>query len=253
MTTVPAAPLAEQRQDIGAPARGRNRILRALSDDAYEQLLPAMEMISLETEQVLYEPDAPIEHAYFMVRGVASIVAPIDQGERGWERVVEVGTVGNEGMVGLPLVLGTDREPARSFIQIPGDAWRIDADAFLRALDGVAGLRDVLLRYAQTYLNQVGQGSACNRAHGVQERCARWLLMTHDRTGGDEFPLTQEFLAAMLGVRRAGVTVAAGILQKAGLIRYSRGRITIVDRAGLEAASCACYATIRASYERLFA
>jgi CRP-like cAMP-binding protein len=210
-----------------------------------------MEMVSLKLGQVLYEADAPIEHAYFIQRGVASLVAPVDQGERGWERVVEAGTIGNEGMVGLPLLLGTDREPVRAFMQVPDGAWRISADALCRALDETEGLRSLLLRYVQTFMSQVGQGSACNRAHAVQERCARWLLMTHDRVGQEEFPLTQEFLAAMLGVRRAGVTVAAGMLQKAGFIKYVRGCITVVDRAGLESASCACYGTIRDSYERL--
>lgn len=155
-------------------------------------------------------------------------------------------------MVGLPLVLNTDRELVRAFVQVPDGAWRISADTLRRALDDVNGLRPLLLRYVQTFLNQVGQGSACNRAHAVQERCARWLLMTHDRVGEDEFPLTQEFLAAMLGVRRAGVTVAAGMLQRAGFIKYVRGDITVVDRKGLESASCACYATIRDTYERLF-
>jgi CRP-like cAMP-binding protein len=194
----------------------------------------------------------PIEHAYFVQRGVVSLVAPVDQGERGWARTVEVGPIGNEGMVGLPLVLSTDREPVRAFVQVPDGAWRISAATLRRALDDVIGLRPLLLRYVQTFLNQVGQGSACNRAHAVQERCARWLLMTHDRVGEDEFPLTQEFLAAMLGVRRAGVTVAAGMLQRAGFIKYVRGDITVVDRKGLESASCACYATIRDTYERLF-
>jgi CRP-like cAMP-binding protein len=230
----------------------RNRLLRALPPDAYEQLIGGMEMITLRMGQVLYEADTPIEHAYFVQRGVVSLVAPVDHGERGWERSVEVGTIGNEGMVGIPLVLDTDREPVRAFVQVPDGAWRISADALRRVLNDVNGLRPLLLRYVQTFLNQVGQGSACNRAHAVQERCARWLLMTHDRVGEDEFPLPQEFLAAMLGVRRAGVTVAAGMLQRAGFIKYARGDITVVDRSGLESASCACYATIRDTYDRLF-
>jgi CRP-like cAMP-binding protein len=229
----------------------RNRLLRALSPESYARLTSSMDAITLALGEVLYEANAPIKHAYFIQRGVASLVAPVDQGERGWERVVEVGTIGNEGMVGLPLALGTDREPVRAFIQVPDGAWRIRASDLIRALDEVDGLRSLVLRYAQTFMSQIGQGSACNRAHTIGERCARWLLMTHDRVGEDEFTLTHEFLAAMLGVRRAGVTVAAGMLQKAGLIRYARGNITVIDRVGLEAASCPCYATIRDSYEQL--
>jgi CRP-like cAMP-binding protein len=255
MTVLSALPTSSGDDEGQARTRPgeRNRLLRALSDAAYAQLVPRMEKVSLTMGQVLYEADTPIEHAYFIQRGVASLVAPVDQGERGWGRVVEVGTIGNEGMVGLPLVLGADREPVRAFIQVPNGAWRISANDLLVALEETDGLRALLHRCVQTFLNQVGQGSACNRAHSVGERCARWLLMTHDRVGEDEFVLTHEFLAAMLGVRRAGVTVAAGMLQKAGLIRYVRGNITVVDRGGLEAASCPCYGTIRESYERLLA
>jgi CRP-like cAMP-binding protein len=248
--SAPSLAPGDRAQPSGSP-KERNRLLRALSAEAYERLTSNMDAISLKMGQVLYEPNAPIEHAYFIQRGVASLVAPVNHGERGWERVVEVGTIGNEGIVGIPLVLGTDREPVRAFVQVPDGAWRITASDLIRAFDEIPRLRTLVLRYAQTFMSQVGQGSACNRAHTVGERCARWLLMTHDRVGEDEFTLTHEFLAAMLGVRRAGVTVAAGMLQKAGLIRYARGNITVVDRHGLEAASCGCYLTIRNSYEQL--
>jgi CRP-like cAMP-binding protein len=165
---------------------------------------------------------------------------------------VEVGTVGREGLVGLVIVLGGAASPTVTLCQIPGTARRITAERLAEAVEARPALRRLLLRYAQGYLTQVAQGAACNRLHGIEARCARWLLMTHDRVGGaDTFPLKQEFLAVMLGVRRAGVTVAAGALQDAGLIRYRRGSIRVLDRAGLEAASCECYGLVREQYARL--
>jgi CRP-like cAMP-binding protein len=209
----------------------------------YTRLLEDAETVELELRTVLYEGNAPITHVFFLGRGVASIIAPVGDGAS-----VEVGTVGNEGLVGLPLLFGVDREPAKAFIQVAAGGVRVTAAAFQAAVAESAPLRALFLRYAQSYLSQVSQSSACNRAHSIEERCARWLLMTHDRVEADEFPLTQEFLALMLGVRRAGVTVAAGVLQKAGFIEYTHGRIKIVDRPGLENAACACYQIIRDSY-----
>jgi CRP-like cAMP-binding protein len=164
---------------------------------------------------------------------------------------VEVGTVGNEGMLGLPVFLGADSSPGAAFCQVPGRALRMPAEA-LRAAASVEGpLRDLLQRYAQALMDQIAQSAACNRAHSTEERLCRWLLMTHDRVGADRFPLTQEFLGQMLGVRRAGVSATASILQRAGFIRYSRGTITITDRAGLESASCGCYRVVRDEFDRL--
>jgi CRP-like cAMP-binding protein len=225
---------------------GRNALLHALTAPEYCQLLDGAERVDLKLREVLYEANAPITHVFFLDRGVASIIAPVGDGAS-----VEVGTVGYEGLVGLPLLFGVDREPAKAFIQVADGGVRVTAAAFQQAVAASAPLRALFLRYAQSYLSQVSQSSACNRAHSMEERCARWLLMTHDRVGADDFPLTHEFLALMLGVRRAGVTVAAGILQKAGLIEYRHGHITVVDREGLEAASCPCYCIIRAAYDGL--
>jgi CRP-like cAMP-binding protein len=223
-----------------------NSLLNALEPAEYARLLEGAENVELKLREVLYEANAPITHAYFLFRGVASIIAPVGDGAS-----VEVGTVGNEGFVGLPLLFGVDREAAKAFIQVADGGLRVTAATFQNAIAESTALRALFLRYAQSYLSQVSQSSACNRAHSIDERCARWLLMTHDRVGADEFPLTHEFLSFMLGVRRAGVTVAAGILQKAGLIDYTHGRITIVDRVGLEGAACACYGIIRDSYNGL--
>lgn len=228
------------------PQRSRNVLLSALDDADYSLLLDGSEDVKLALNTVLYEANAPITHVFFLSKGVASIIAPVGEGAS-----VEVGTVGNEGFVGLPLLFGVDREPAKAIIQVADGGTCITAVAFQNAVAESGALRGLLLRYAQCYMSQVSQSSACNRAHSIDERCARWLLMTHDRVGADEFPLTHEFLSYMLGVRRAGVTVAAGMLQKAGLIEYKHGRIKVVDREGLEAASCACYRIIRETYNRL--
>jgi CRP-like cAMP-binding protein len=195
---------------------------------------------------VLIESEAPITEIYFVREGVCSIIATEQEGGS-----VEVGTIGNEGFVGIPVLLGADTMTSTMFMQIEGDGWRMSADEFRRIVDERPVMRRLLLRYAQYFTDQLSQGVACNRLHTLEERAARWLLMTHDRVEGDAFELTQEFLAMMLGVRRAGVTVAMGLLQGAGILRYSRGRITILDRARLEEASCGCYHITRSAYARL--
>jgi CRP-like cAMP-binding protein len=233
-------------QSTSSASTERNLLLNALAADGYSGLLEGAETVKLKLREVLYEANAPITHVYFLTRGVASIIAPVGDGAS-----VEVGTVGNEGLVGLPLLFGVDHEPAKAFVQVADGGLRVTAATFQKAIAESAEVRRLFLRYAQSYLSQVSQSSACNRAHSIDERCARWLLMTHDRVGADEFPLTHEFLSLMLGVRRAGVTVAAGTLQKAGLIEYRHGRITIVDRDALENAACPCYRIIRDSYDGL--
>jgi CRP-like cAMP-binding protein len=164
---------------------------------------------------------------------------------------LEVATIGNEGFVGLAVHLGDGRAPMDTFVQIPGDAVRLEVRAFRRELKTCAPLRDVVGRYAQALLTQVGQSAACNRVHAAEQRCARWLLMSHDRVPGDEIALTQEFLAEMLGMRRASVTQCAGTLRRKKLIDYRRARIRILDRTGLEKTACECYAFIRAEHDRL--
>ncbi len=163
----------------------------------------------------------------------------------------EVGLIGPEGMIGLAILLGGDRDGFEILVQVPGTALRMGAGAFREELDRIPALRSVLHRYALAHFEQVARSAACNGRHHVEQRLARWLLMAHDRVEGDEFPMTHEFMSMMLGVRRAGITVAAGTLQKAGLIRYERGRMEITDRPGLETAACECYGIARRAYDRL--
>ena len=162
-----------------------------------------------------------------------------------------MGTIGREGFVGLPVLHGADRMPYRVFVQIEGDAWRLSADAFRRLVDERPAVRHLFLRYAQYFTDQISQSVACNRLHTLEERCARWLLMTLDRVDGSVFELTHEFLALMLGVRRAGVSVAMGTLQNDGVLRYTRGRVEVLDRPRLEEASCGCYHITRTAFDRL--
>jgi CRP-like cAMP-binding protein len=224
----------------------RNRLLRAFSPADYAWISTHLERVPLKQNDVLAEPNEPFQHVHFVETAVVSVVNSVSGG------TVEVGTVGNEGIAGLSAFLDAGESPSKTFVQIAGEGKRIDARIFVEGVDERRQMRRMLNRYTQAFLAQVSQTAACNRMHDIQERCARWLLMTHDRIGGvDSFTLTHEFLSFMLGVRRAGVTVAAGTLQKAGLIRYVRGRVTVLDRAGLEAASCDCYGIVKGHFDRL--
>ena len=232
----------------GTPAE-RNHLLRLLAAEsplAYAELLAVAERVPLALAAMLYAPSEPIAYAYFPLSAVCSILMPMADGHE-----VEVGTVGYEGMVGLALFLAGASSPTLCVCQIPGEALRLPAAAFQAAAAPGTALHAVLQRFAHYLFDQAAQTAACNRLHALDARCARWLLMTHDRVGDSQFPLTQEFLARMLGVRRAGVSVAAGRLQDAGLIRYRRGGVRVVDRAGLEALACECYGADRADYARL--
>ena len=228
--------------------RGRaepNKLLAALSDDSWKRVAPHLEPVTYSVREILWEADAPISRVVFPRTCVISVIIPLKD-----EHPVEAATIGFEGLAGVPVVLGASSTHAAAFAQIPGDAVTLPVSAFRALLAEDTELRELLLRYAQVLLEQTAQSVACNRRHSMEERCARWLLTTHDRVGGQQFPLTQEFLAQMLGVRRASVTVAAGMLQEAGFIRYSRGRVTIVDRDGLEKCSCECYSASWDSYHR---
>jgi CRP-like cAMP-binding protein len=229
-----------------APKPAQNRLLAALPREDHSRLVERLEPIPLEFKQPLHEPGVPIEHVYFPTSGIVSLVVDVEG-----DGPIEVATIGNEGLVGVPVFLGADTMPGRSLCQIPGDALRTEARAFKEEADRPGPFRDLLLRYTQALFNLVAQTAACTRAHSVEERCARWLLITQDRIGSDRFPLTQEFMGQMLGVRRATVNVAAGMLQKAGFITYTRGRITVLDRAGLETAACECYHILRQEFDRL--
>jgi CRP-like cAMP-binding protein len=224
----------------------QNQLLAVLPVSELERILPELEYVSLEFKQVLHEVNEPIQYVYFPLCGICSMLKVMEDGSS-----IEVGTVGNEGFVGLPILLGTSHLPTESIIQIPGDAARMSASAFTRVITPGSPLYMILLRYTQALFNQVAQSVACNRVHSVEERFCRWILITHDRVGKDEFPLTQEFMGQMLGVRRASVSLAASTFQKAGFIQYSRGRMTIVDRQGIESTCCECYGIIKAEFDRL--
>ena len=224
----------------------RNRILARLPAEELEAMRATLTRVPLQLKQVVADVSQPIEHVYFCDDAIISVLSVMADGS-----AIESATVGNEGMVGVSLLLGVDRMALQAFVQVPGYAWRMDADAFAEAIARGGELPRLLGRYVIALITQMGQASGCNRKHTIEERCARWLLMTHDRVGRDEFVLTHHILSQMLGVRRATVTVAAGRFQRAGLIRYARGHVTIVDRAGLERAACECYHVVRAYYDRM--
>ena len=224
----------------------RNRILGSLPPAEFARLGAALEYVCMQSREVAFDVDTPIRHVYFPDDCVISIVGVMNDGS-----AVETASVGFEGMVGLPVYLGVESTPAQAFCQVPGFAYRLEAGAMQREVAHGGTLRTVLGRYTQAHFTQVAQASACNRVHTMRQRCARWLLETHDRVGRDEFPLTQRFLSQMLGVRRATVTEAARSLQQAGLIAYVHGRVTVRDRRGLEGVSCECYAIVRREFERL--
>jgi CRP-like cAMP-binding protein len=224
-----------------------NRLLRTLAAEEYERLLSHLEPVEVAAGQLLWQADARIHSVYFPRTCVLSLLTPLEE-----EQPVEAATIGREGMAGTSIALGVRATGVRAIAQIAGAAARMDAERlidWLRTPDNA--LFPLLLRAAQALQEQTAQSVACNRRHGIDERCARWLLMTQDRVGAEQFALTHDFLAFMLGVRRASVTVAAGMLQQAGLIRYHRGSITVLDRDRLEAASCECYRNVRRKYELL--
>jgi CRP-like cAMP-binding protein len=224
----------------------QNQILTALPSESYTRLLPKLENVSLIFKQVIYEPGELIQYVYFPLSGVVSLLTILSDGTE-----TEVGIVGNEGITGISVFLGIDVTSIKAIVQIPGDAMRMRTSDFKAALLNGA-LHSLLQRYTQTLIGQISQTVACNSHHSVEERCCRWLLMCGDRAKSDNFPITQEFLSHMLGVRRASVTVVAGMLQKAGLISYSRGHMTILDRPGLEKVSCECYESIKSEFDRVF-
>jgi CRP-like cAMP-binding protein len=225
-----------------------NRLLAAMPRETLERLTPEFETVPIRVPEVLHKVGRPVEHVYLPHSGMGSIVTPLRRGIR-----IEAATIGNEGLLGVAYLLGDALATEETMIQLPGDAIRLKVRVLRAEFDRDDVLRSLLLRYSQLLMGQIAQGSACNRVHPIEARCARWLLSTHDRVSGDEFPLTQEFLAMMLGVRRAGVSVAQHKLQQDGLISYARGDITILDRKGLEAASCECYRVLQDRFDRFYA
>jgi len=224
----------------------RNRILAGLADSELERLAPQLERCVLEHRQVLIDVNEPIGYVHFPVRGLASLIMGTMNGF-----TVEVAMVGSEGVVGLPVVFGSETAPINCVVQVPGEAYRMSAAAARAEARQNAVLLERLHLFAQTLFVQAAQGVVCMSHHSVIQRCARWLLMCRDRVGSDDFTLTQEFLAQMLGVRRASVSGAAARLQALGLIRYSRGHIAIVDWPRLEEQACECHRIIKAETDRL--
>jgi CRP-like cAMP-binding protein len=220
-----------------------NHLLAALPRKDYQNIAPFLEQVELEFGDILYEPGARIGHVYFPQDCLVSLLTSVDA-----IRAAEVGLVGTEGMVGVPVALGISVSPFLAVVQGAGRAWRMKTADFRREFGKSAALQRTLFRFTHLLMTQVAQTAACNRFHVVTERLARWLLMTRDRVNSNEFLLTQDFLARMLGVRRVGVSEAAASLQKRRLIGYNRGTITILDLKGLEASACSCYGLVNKMY-----
>lgn len=223
-----------------------NQILSALPKSEYQRLNSHLEEISIVSGQILQEPGQLIQYVYFPNKAMISLVSIMADGS-----TTEIGLVGNEGMVGLSAILGGRSTISRSIVQISGSAMKLPATILQQEFQRSGKLQQLLLLYTQALLTHVSQSAACNRQHHIEERLARWLLSVQDCILSDELPLTQEFISNMLGTRRSGVTIAAGALQKEGMIRYNRGHITILDQKALEATACECYRLIQSEFLRL--
>lgn len=224
--------------------KNTNRLLSALPKKEYQRMLPNMELFSLNFGEPIYEVGDVIRHVYFPINGIVSLLSTVDDKAK-----LEVGIIGNEGMVGLPVFMGAKTSSNHAVVQGTGNAMKMDVAMFLKECEPGGLLPGLLRRYTHALLTQISQSSACNRFHAIEARLARWLLMTHDRLGENEFQLTQDFLSNMLGVQREGVNKAERELQKQQLIIYSRGNIKILNRVGLEAVACKCYMIIKEEYE----
>lgn len=229
------------------PARPRNKLLAGLPDADFDRLRPHLRTLRTRAKQVFHSMDEPIEDVVFLNGGVGSMTAVLQGGT-----MIETATVGREGLLGIEVVLGGERANGETMMQVPDtDAEFLSVAAFRAELEQKGALFGSVQRFSQAVLKLMMHSTACIAVHPVQERCCRWLLMTHDRVDGDQFQLSQEFLAMMLGSTRPTVNVVAGTLQKAGLITFTHGNITILDRAGLEAAACECYGIVRDHFDRL--
>jgi len=225
--------------------RDANRVLASIPPKEYRRLQAQLEPVAVSFGQVLYEPGQEIRHVYFPVDCLISLLTAVDR-----RRSLEVGMVGNEGMAGMPFILGMGVSGVRALAQGGGDALRMASAPFRIEFDRNAPLQDALHRYTYALMAQISQTAACNRFHDAEARLARWLLMTRDRVRSDEFLLTHQFLAHMLGLRREGVSEAASALKHRGLIAYSRGEIQILDVRGLKASACSCYQIVKTVYDR---
>ncbi|PPS45086.1 Crp/Fnr family transcriptional regulator [Chroococcidiopsis sp. TS-821] len=223
-----------------------SRLLAALPSEDYQRLAPHLEPVSLPFQRVLHNAGEVIADIYFPTTAMISAVSIMQDGS-----IIEVGIVAKEGMVGIPVCWGDDTAVHQTVVQIPGEALKMKAEILKEEFYRGGALQKLLLRYTQALYTQAGQSAACNRLHTLEERLSRWLLTVSDRVESEELPLTQEFIAQMLGTRRSGVTVAASTLSRAGMIRYSRGKINITDREALELTACECYQVLKTEYQRL--
>ena len=223
-----------------------NRLLAALPEDAYQTLLPFLEPVELPLGLSVYESGAKQGYVFFPTKGIVSLLFVLENGAS-----AEIAVTGNEGMVGISLFMGGESTPSRAVVQSAGRGYRLRAAVLKTQFESGGPLQHLLLRYTQALITQMTQTAVCNRHHTVHQQLCRWLLLSLDRLPSNELVMTQELIANMLGVRREGVTEAAGKLQAQGLIRYSRGHITVVDRRKLEARVCECYAVVKAEYDRL--
>jgi CRP-like cAMP-binding protein len=228
-------------------SRISNRILLSLPDSAFSQLQPNLEYLETANGKVLDHANAPVKFVYFVNRGIVSLVKTMRDG-----RTVEIGVIGIEGITDPHVLFGIDKAILETVIQIPGSAVRIRTEALAKVMEKEPALRRIINGYRRFLITQFAQTAACNRLHSLEQRCCKWLLIAHDSALSDTFPLTHEFLSMMLGVQRPGVTLAASELKKSGIITYSRGRVTIVNRPALEALSCECYETMRGERTRMF-
>jgi len=228
------------------PPTHRNHLLDALAPDDRARLAPHLKLVPMALGDVLYESGAKLRHVYFPTTSIISLLYVMENGAS-----AEIAIVGNEGILGISLFMGGETTPSRAVVQSAGHAFRLQADLIKSEFERFGPTMHLLLRYTQALITQMAQTAVCNRHHSIDQQLCRWLLLSMDRLPTNELTMTQELIANMLGVRREGVTEAAGKLQDAGLIRYQRGRITVIDRPGLEKRTCECYAVVRAEFDRL--
>ena len=224
----------------------KNQLLAALPDAEWQRWLPQIEWVALPLGHVLYESGSTLSHVYFPTTAIVSLLYVTDNGSS-----AEIAVVGNEGLVGISLFMGGESTPSRAVVQSAGDGFRLKASLMLQEFNRAGPVLHLLLRYTQALITQMAQTAVCNRHHSLDQQLCRWLLLSLDRLDGNELVMTQEMIANMLGVRREGVTTAARMLQDAGLIRYTRGRISVVDRPGMEQRTCECYSVVKIEYDRL--
>ena len=223
-----------------------NQLLAALKEPEWAAWAPHLELVDLQLGQVISEPGSKLTHVYFPTSCIVSLLYVTEEGDS-----AEIAVVGHEGIVGVSLFMGGETTPSRAIVQSSGKAFRLKGSVMMKEFSRAGPVMHLLLRYTQALITQMSQTAVCNRHHSVDQQLCRWLLLSLDRLSSNKLVMTQELIANMLGVRREGVTAAAGALQSAGLIRYSRGQITVLDRPGLEERACECYAVVKTEFDRL--